>query len=132
MNIHELPFAKIILLREDIAEVFINDGIEMGAEMMDQCHDFLRAHLRCPFSLLVNNANSHSYSFPAQEKLTVMEEINAMAMVVYNQVAQFAAETLATYPRDHKWDLKIFSNREDALEWLVSEQNKSKKSACLV
>lgn len=132
MNIYELPFARIILLQEDIAEVLINDGVEMGAGMVDQCHDFLRSHLRCPFSLLVNNSNSHSYSHAAQEKLATLEEINAMAMVAYNQVAQFAAETLATYPRDHEWDMKIFSNREDALEWLVLEQDKSKMSACLV
>lgn len=131
MNKHDLPFAKIILLREDIAEVLINDGVEMDVKRVDQYHDFLRSHLRCPFSLLVNNINSYSYSFLAQEKLAEMEEINATATVVYNRVAKLAAETLAMYPRNHEWNLKIFSDRRDALEWLILEQDKSKKSACL-
>jgi len=44
MDLHELPFAKIIILREDIAEVIINDGIKMDSEMVDQYHDFLLSH----------------------------------------------------------------------------------------
>ena len=36
MNLYELPFAKIIILRNDIAEVIINDGIEIDPIMVHQ------------------------------------------------------------------------------------------------
>ena len=125
MDLHELPFAKIIILRDDIAEVMINDGVSMNEEMVAQYHDYLLSHLRAPFSLLINKINSYTYDFHAQEKLATLKEINAMAVVAYNQVTKLTTETLASYPRDVKWNLKIFSNRDDALAWLLSEQDET-------
>jgi len=125
MDLHELPFAKIIILRDDIAEVMINDGVRMNEEMVEQYHDFLLSHLRAPFSLLVNKINSYTYDFHAQEKLATLKEINVMAVVAYNRVTKLTTETLASYPRDVKWNLEIFSNRDDALAWLLSEQRKT-------
>ena len=123
MDLHELSFAKIIILRDDLAEVMINDGVQMDADMVAQYHEFLLAHLRAPFSLLINKINAYSYNFEAQEKLATLKEINAMAVVAYNRVTRITTETLASFPRDVKWNLRIFSNREDALSWLESQQN---------
>ena len=125
MDLHELSFAKIIILRDDIAEVMINDGVRMNEEMVEQYHDFLLSHLRAPFSLLVNKINSYTYDFHAQEKLATLKEINAMAVVAYNRVTKITTETLASYPRDVKWNLEIFSNRDDALAWLLSKQGET-------
>jgi len=125
MDLHELPFAKIIILRDDIAEVMINDGVRMNEEMVEQYHDFLLSHLRAPFSLLVNKINSYTYDFHAQEKLATLKEINVMAVVAYNRVTKLTTETLASYPRDVKWNLEIFSNRDEALAWLLSEQGET-------
>ena len=125
MDLHELSFAKIIILRDDIAEVMINDGVRMNEEMVEQYHDFLLSHLRAPFSLLVNKINSYTYDFHAQEKLATLKEINAMAVVAYNRVTKITTETLASYPRDVKWNLEIFSNRDEALAWLLSEQGET-------
>ena len=127
MELHELPFAKVIVLRDDIAEVMINDGVIMDIAMVEQYHDFLLTHLRAPFSLLVNKVNAYSYDFNAQEKLATLKEINAMAVVAYNRVTEITTEILASYPRNVKWNLRIFSNRDDALTWLLSEQELSHK-----
>jgi hypothetical protein len=130
MELHELPFAKVIVLRDDIAEVMINDGVIMDIAMVEQYHDFLLTHLRAPFSLLVNKVNAYSYDFNAQEKLATLKEINAMAVVAYNRVTEITTETLASYPRNVKWNLRIFSNRDDALAWLFTEQESSHKHLC--
>ncbi len=122
MDLYELPFAKIIVLRDDIAEVMINDGVIMDMSMVQQYHDFLLSHLRAPFSLLVNKVNAYSYDFDSQEKLATLKEINAMAVIAYNRVTRIATENLASFPRDVKWNLRIFSNREEAMAWLLSEQ----------
>ena len=123
MDLYELPFAKIIVLREDIAEVMINDGVQMDGPMVDQYHDFLLSHLRAPFSLLINKVNSYAYDFDAQEKLATLPEINAMAVVVYNRVSRIATETLASFPRAVDWNLEIFSSRDEALAWLLVQQD---------
>ena len=130
MDINELPFAKVIILRDDIAEVMINDGVKMDIAMVEQYHDFLLSHLRAPFSILVNKINPYTYDFDAQEKLATLKEINAMAVVAYNPVTEITTEILASYPRNVKWNLRIFSNRDDALAWLLSEQESSHKHHC--
>lgn len=122
MDAYELPFAKITILRDDIAEVVINDGIEMDVSMVDQYHGFLLAHLRAPFSLLINKLNAYSYQHDAQQRLATLKEINAMAVVAYNRATVFSTKTLSSYPREDDWNLKIFSDRDDALAWLIAEQ----------
>lgn len=129
MDLHELPFAKIIILREDIAEVMIDDCVKMDVRMVEQYHNFLLSHLQAPFSLLINKVNSYTYDFPAQEKLATLQEINAMAVVAYNRITKLTTETLASFPRDIKWNLKIFSNRDEALLWLFSQQDKLNKQS---
>lgn len=126
MDLYELPFAKIIILQEDIAEVLINDGVEMNSKMVDQYHEFLLSHLTAPFSLLVNKVNSYSYDFHAQQELATLKEINAMAVVAYNRVTKMTTESLLSVPREEKWNLHIFSNRDAALTWLLAEQGKFK------
>ena len=124
MELYELPFGKIIILQGDIAEVIINDGVELNTEMVRQYHDFLLSHLKAPFSMLVNKINSYTYSFEAQETLATLDEINAMAVVAYDRMAQRTTESLASFPRDVKWNIMIFSNRDDGLTWLKTEQDK--------
>lgn len=126
MNLYELPFAKIIILDENIAEVIINEAIVMDSHMVDEYHEFLLSHLNAPFSLLVNKVNSYTYDFSAQTKLANLEEINVMAVVAYNRITKITTESLASYPRNKQWNLKVFSNRRDALEWLLFEQNNLK------
>ena len=122
MDLYELPFAKIILLEKDLAEVLIDDGIEMNAAMVDTYHDFLLTHLQAPFSLLINKVNAYTYDFEAQENLATLEQINAMAVVTYNRISAISTESLASMPRSMAWNLKIFSDRSEALAWLKSEQ----------
>jgi len=122
MDLHELSFAKIIILRDDIAEVIVNDEVEMNLQMVDEYHSFLLSHLQAPFSLLINKLNSYSYVFEAQEKLANLEEINAMAVVAYNRITKESTEALVDIKDDGIWNLQIFTNRDKALNWLISQQ----------
>jgi len=122
MDLHELSFGKIILLSNNIAEVIINDGVEMDEAMVNEYHEFLIAHLHAPFSLLINKINSYSYDFAAQLNLATIRQIKAMAVVSYNQMTKHATESLAAFPREVEWNIKIFSDRETALQWLINEQ----------
>ena len=40
MELHELSFGKIIILHKNVAEVIINEGVEMDEELVNQFHDF--------------------------------------------------------------------------------------------
>ena len=121
MDLHELRFGKIILLSNNIAEVIINDGVEMNEAMVNEYHEFLIAHLHAPFSLLINKINSYSYDFAAQLSLATIKQIKAMAVVSYDRITKHATESLVATPRKVKWNIQIFSNREAALQWLILE-----------
>lgn len=124
MDIHNLSFAKIIILQDDIAEVIVHEDIEMNLQMVDEYHAFLLSHLRAPFSLLVNKINAYTYDFEAQQKLATLDEINKMAVVAYNHRTEVATEYLTTVQREVDWNMKIFSERDLAFDWLVAEQEK--------
>ena len=122
MNSHQLAFAQINIIQDDIAEVIVNDGIEMTLEMVEQYHDFLQSHLVSPYSLLINKINQYTYDFDAQMKLATLEEINVMAVVAYNQTTNLTTQALAAMPRNKNWNLSIFPDREQALLWLRTQQ----------
>ena len=122
MKLHELPFAKIIILEDNLAEVVIDEGVIMNVEMVTQYHDFLLSHLRVPFSLLINKLNSYTYDLDAQIKLATLKEIEAMAVVAYTRITELTTDALASQPRKVEWNLKIFNNRDEALTWLKYNQ----------
>jgi len=122
MDIYELPFAKIIILEPDLAEVLINDGVEMNTEMVAAYHEFLITHLHSPFGLLINKVNAYTYTYGAQQHLATLPQISAMAVVAYTRISMIATESLAAIPRSTEWNLKIFTDRGEALSWLNAEQ----------
>jgi len=123
METYQLSFAQITILRPDIAEVVVNDGIEMNMAMVNEYHKFLIAHLTAPFSLLINKINSYSYDFEAQIHLANINEINAMAIVAYTKATQYSTHSLATGAfRKKSWNIEIFHERQTALSWLENQQ----------
>ncbi len=121
----QLPFANIIILKDNLAEVIINEGVEMNSDIVEQYHNFLLRHLSSPFALLINKKNAYTYDFNAQLKIASLKEIYAMAVITYNEVSKQTTHYLAkTVPHDIPWNLEIFSNREEALLWLEKEQMK--------
>jgi len=129
MDLYELPFAKIIILEDSLAEVLVNDGVVMNSEMVAAYHEFLLAHLQAPFSLLINKVNAYSYDFEAQENLATLEQINAMAVVSYTRISTISTESLASVPRATEWNLRIFTDRGEALVWLRAKQAKVARKA---
>ncbi|WDE97635.1 hypothetical protein PQO03_17550 [Lentisphaera profundi] len=123
MKVHKLHFGKIIILHEDMAEVIINEGVELSLDMINQYHAFLLDNLRAPFSLLVNKIHSYTYSFEAQLQLLNLKELNFLSVVSYTRISELSTQLLAKIPRKEKWDLQIFKDRDKAYRWLC-EQHK--------
>lgn len=119
MELHKLSFAKVIVIDQHVAEVIVNDGVEMTDEMVTEYHQFLLEHFTAPIKLLVNKINSYAYDFNAQLNLANLPEISAMAVVVYSRISEMATENLASNTlREEKWNIQIFNQRDEALHWL--------------
>ena len=128
MKIITVPYGKIIVLQEQIAEVIINRGVVMDEKMIDHYHNLLLSKLKAPFYLIINKKNAYTYNFLAQRNLATIQEIAAMAVIAYNQTASMTTEMLDRLPRKEAWNLRIFSDREEALKWILYEQDKNNNS----
>ena len=117
-----LAFGTIYLLQADIAEVLINEGVEMNLAIVEEFHQCLLDHLHAPFSLLVNKRNRYTYSYDAQGKLGNLPEINAVAIVAYSRISELATQSLLMFPREVEWNIQMFSDREQAFAWLKEQQ----------
>jgi len=122
MITHKLSFGEITLLQEDIAEVIVNDRVEFNLEMVAEYHEFLINKMKCPFSLLINKLNSYTYTFEAQQHLATLTDINAMAVVSYSNITELTTKSLIQVSREINWKIKIFNEREVALQWLQDQQ----------
>ena len=117
---HDLGFCTITVLSPHIAEVVVNDGVDITLDMVECYHTCLLTHFRAPILLLINKVNAYSYTFEAQRELATIPEIQAMAVVSYKQMTDVATRSLAALPREVDWNLRLFSNKDDAVAWLIS------------
>lgn len=122
MKSYKLTFGSITLLENNLAEVIVNEGVEMNEHSVQEFHDFLLENLAAPFSLLINRKHSYSYTFNAQRIIGRLEEIKAVAVVIASSGALMSTETLINLNKDRDWNIYIFQKREKALEWLAKQQ----------
>lgn len=118
MKSYKLSFGIISILRNNLAEVIVNEGVVMDEVMVDEYHDFLLSNLDAPLSILINKTNSYSYTYEAQKALVSFNKIEVMAVFVDSNAGLMSTETLLSLKKDNNWDVKIFRTREDALFWL--------------
>ena len=122
MITHKLSLGEITLIQEDIAEVILTDRVAFNLEMVAEYHEFLINKMKCLFSLLINKLNSYTYTFEAQQHLATLTDINAMAVVSYSNITELTTKSLIQVPREINWKIKIFNEREVALQWLQDQQ----------
>lgn len=122
MSKHRLSFASIELLSPAMAEVIVDDGIDISLDMVDEYHDFLLSHLAFPFCLIINKKNRYSYEAKAQLKIADLPQILAMAVIAYKSTTEVVTNLLIQMPRETDWNIKIFHDRDKAIEWLDQQQ----------
>jgi hypothetical protein len=124
MHTHTLPFGDITILQENLAEVVIFEGIIMDEDIVDDYHNFLLLNLKSPFSLLINKKFAYSYTFGAQLKIGDLTQIDKMAVVAYSNLTEMATKSLMHLNLEKNWNIKIFQDRDSALNWLVNAEIK--------
>ena len=123
MKVFILPFGKINLINSHIAELIVNDGVTMGLSEVQAYQNLLRSHLQPPFSVLINKENAYSYTFEAQLEMGKLKDIVCRAVVVYNQNAEMATEIIIDLNKDKNWNIRLFRDRQSALDWLHIDVN---------
>ena len=121
MKTYQFSFGEITIIKKNLAEVIISEGIVMDLDMVEEYHKFLLDNLTAPFSLLVNKKFSYTYTFNAQRAIANLDAIKAMAIVNRVYISVMATEVLININRENNWNIKLFKIREKALEWLEKQ-----------
>ncbi len=114
----KLSFGVIHMISNTIAEVIVDEGVEITEAMVNEYHNSLTANFTAPFSVLVNKLHSYSYTFEAQKIIGTLPEINRLAIVDRTDLQELATKVIASMHQDGTWKMKQFSNRDRALKWL--------------
>jgi len=118
MELHELSFGKISILHSDIAEVIVDEGANVDMKMVEEIHNCFLSIFSNSFSLLINKTNSYSTQLDALIQFGTLPTINKIAIFAPNKMAKLSADFSADIPSSAVLNIKVFTNRDDALAWL--------------
>ncbi|MCI2282987.1 hypothetical protein L3081_05730 [Colwellia sp. MSW7] len=122
---YNLGFGKINIIDGNIAEIIINDNIEMSLEMVEECEQFFSQHFSDNFGILVNKINAYQYSFEAKLTIGMNEKLCAIAVINYHQNGRKQTDRIIQLRKQDNLNLKIFSGlelgRQEGLEWIKKE-----------
>ncbi|MCB4799890.1 DUF7793 family protein [Neotamlana laminarinivorans] len=120
---YKLSFCQIKILKPNLAEVIVDEGVIVNEIMVDEYHDFLLSNLQKPMLLFINKKNSYSYTYGALKTIAHIDNIKGMAILVKTSAALLSTETLLEVNKDRKINLKIFHENDEALNWLNIQEN---------
>ena len=119
MEVHQISFAKIAVINSYLAEVTVNNGVDIDIDMVDEIHKALMSLLGHTFSLLINKSNAYSTQLDALIKFGSLPAIDKIAVFAPNKLAQMSADFSATIPSSQALNIQVFTEREEAMNWLL-------------
>ena len=119
MKSYKLSFATINVIERNLAEVIIDEGVNIDLMMVDEYHDFLTMSLKAPFGLFYNKRNSYSYTFEAQKTMSILKSVKAVAVLNYTHASVMSTEMILKINavNDHRI-IKLFVKKDEALSWI--------------
>lgn len=123
MEIHQISFAKVCILSNDLAEITVDSGADINLNMVNELHQLLLSLFCDSFSLLINKSNSYSTQLDALIHFGTLPAIDKIAIFAPNKLAKMSANFSATIPSSAVLTIEVFTERDDALEWLIEEKN---------
>jgi len=123
MEIHQISFAKVCVLSNDLAEITVDSGADINLNMVNELHQLLLSLFCDSFSLLINKSNSYSTQLDALIHFGTLPAIDKIAIFAPNKLAKMSANFSATIPSSAVLTIEVFTERDDALEWLIEEKN---------
>jgi len=119
MDRHQISFAKIYVIRQDIAEIIVDTGADIDLKMVAEIHQYLLLLFSDSFSLLINKSNAYSTQLDALIQFGTLSAINKIAVFAPNRLAQMSADFSASIPSSANLNIQVFTDRDEALAWLV-------------
>lgn len=122
---HQLSFATVTLLSNNIAEVVMDKGVELSLEMIEESDAFFAEKFNNTFGILLNKVHHYNLSFEAKLSVASFANLKAIAVVHYTKESELDTKKLSTIRAMDSWNLKSFSGLDlgwqQAFDWLKKE-----------
>lgn len=118
MDWYKLSFAKVGIIHSNLAEIIVDEGVDIDLVMVDEIHRYLLSIFTHSFSLLINKSNAYSTQLDALIKFGALKAIDKIAVYAPNKLAKLSADFSATIPSSAQLNIQVFTQRTDALNWL--------------
>ncbi len=118
-DIYKISFAQIHVINPSLAEITVDSGVDIDLVMVDEIHKALLSLLDASFSLLINKSNAYSTQLDALIKFGFLDAIDKIAVFAPNKMAKLSADFSATIPSSSLLNIKVFTDRDEALAWLL-------------
>jgi len=118
MEVHQISFAKVTVLNCKLAEVIVDQGVDITLEMVEEIHQCFLTIFTNSFSLLINKKNAYSTQLDALIQFGKLAAIDKIAVYAPNKMAKLSADFSANIPSSTVLNIQVFTDREDALAWL--------------
>jgi len=122
MEMYRVSFASIRLLEVNLAEITVDEGVDIDLKMVEEIHLALHSLLPDKFSLFINKKNSYSTQLDALIKFGQLKGIDKIAVYAPNKMAQLSADFSASIPSSSVLNIQVFTDPNIALAWLKQSQ----------
>ncbi len=125
---YKLSWCTLFQRDDHIVTIEINESIEVDTDMAQELIELSdNVYGDTPFALLSNRVNSYSLSFEAMHTVAVQTNLVALAVVIYSAHSKLLIETQNFFISTiKKKPVKIFTDKNTAIEWLQSELSKTR------
>ncbi len=112
-----MSFGQLIIFDEFTLELILSEG-EVSKRHVGDYIAFWKPRKTVLFKVLLNQMNSFSYFFLAQQRLQSTKLKPVIAILNATKVSSLAFESMAALV--NHWTYAVFESREVALAWLSS------------
>tara|TARA_R110002167_G_scaffold159205_1_gene354748 strand:+ start:11709 stop:12116 length:408 start_codon:yes stop_codon:yes gene_type:complete len=125
-------FGQINFLDANIAEVIINENIEITLEIVDEYDALMAQHFSGSYAVLVNRINSYRFAYEALLCIGSEQNLKALAIINYNKASEQQTRDLKSVRHMDNLNIEEFSGlelgRENAIHWLNEQLTYLNKS----
>lgn len=114
----QFQFGTVKMINANLAEIFIKEDTKVDLQMAIECEDVLDILMPGKYGLLLNERSAYSYTEEAEAYFSEMNNLHAMAVVLNTKFTDVASKYLQSFHEEVAWNMKVFYDREKALEWL--------------
>lgn len=123
---YTLSFGYILRVRENIAELLIDEGTTVTVDMYEEYLEFIHENFAKPYAVLLNSINQFSFSPAVNSKVGANNSLAAIATVTYSKPQRAMIDKYENV--DEEFNLRKFCGfnlgRNQAIQWLDLELNK--------